>query len=64
MDDSAKTELNNIIRELNSIIIELDSISNGVKTDFQNIGNDRCATGVSKVAQQYRWVKTKLQNIK
>lgn len=63
MDASTRRELSNIKTELQSIINELDNIAVGLKTDFKNIGNDRCAQAVTKVADQYRTVKRKLNNI-
>ncbi len=63
MDASTRREINSIRSELQGIINELDSISSGLKTDFKNIGNERCAKVVSKVAEQYRVVKRKLDNL-
>ncbi len=63
MDSSVRGELNSIKTELQSIINELDSIEAGLKVDFMNIGNDKCAQAVAKVAEQFRNVKRRLSNI-
>lgn len=63
MNASARAELASIKRELNSIISELDSISSGVRRDFVGIGNDQCANCIDRVANQYRYVKRKLDNM-
>ncbi len=63
MNSAARSELNSIISELNSIIAELDSISSGVRNDFRNIGNDRCADSIDSVANKYRYVRKKLNNM-
>ena len=63
MNASARNELNRIIYELSSIISELDSISTGVRRDFKNIGNARCADSIDSVANKYRYVKRRLNNM-
>lgn len=63
MDSATRREISSIKTELQSIINELDSISIGLKTDFKNIGNDKCAQVVANVADRYRNVKKKLNNI-
>lgn len=63
MDANARAELESIKRELNSIINELDSIAAGVRSDFIGIGNDRCASSIDSVANHYRGVLRKLQNM-
>ena len=63
MDSAAKSELNDIIRELNSIISELESISSGVRRDFKNIGNEKCADCIDKVVSNYYTVRRKLRNM-
>lgn len=63
MDAKAKKELNSIKRELNSMIMELEEISDGVRTDFKGIGNDKCADCIDNVISQYRYVQKKLNNI-
>lgn len=63
MDSSARNELNSIIREFNSIISELESISYGVRNDFKNIGNDKCADCIDRVVDNYYVVKRKLNNM-
>ena len=63
MDSGARNELNAIIRELNAIISELEDISNGVRNDFQNIGNEQCADCIDKVLNNYYTVRKKLNNM-
>lgn len=63
MDSATRREIGSIKTELQSIINELDNISIGLKTDFKNIGNDKCAQVVANVADRYRNVKKKLNNI-
>lgn len=63
MDASAKNELNSIIRELGSIISALDNVSNGIRRDFKNIGNDKCADCIDRVTSYYRSAKRDLSNI-
>lgn len=63
MDSATRREISSIKTELQSIINELDNISIGLKTDFKNIGNDKCAQVVANVADRYRNVKKKLNNI-
>lgn len=63
MDQKAVNELNSIKSELRSIIRELDSIADGVRGDFKNIGNDKCANCIDNVKNEYQNVLRKLNNI-
>ncbi|MEE0863272.1 MAG: hypothetical protein U0L79_09845 [Lachnospiraceae bacterium] len=63
MNKKDKNELESIKTELGSIIKELESISSGIKTDFVGIGNDRCASKIDKVIEQYYKVQKKLNGI-
>lgn len=63
MDANSQYELYSIKRELQSIINELDDIANGLNRNFANIGNEKAAACVSTVANNYRKVKRKLNNI-
>ena len=63
MERSDINEINAIKRELQQIINELDSISNGVRNDFANIGNNKCATRIKEVANNYRSVLRKLNSL-
>lgn len=63
MDTKSKNELYSIKIELNFIISELESISKGIRKDFQNIGNDKCAASIDSVLDNYYIVKSKLDNI-
>ena len=48
------TQLEGYRIELNSIIRELESIEAGVKRDFKNIGNDKCAESIHSVIVKYK----------
>lgn len=63
MDSGARNELNSIIRELNSIIAELEDISRGVRSDFKNIGSEKCSASIDKVLSNYYIVRRKLNNL-
>lgn len=63
MDQKAVNELNSIKSELRSIIRELDSIADGVRGDFKNIGNDKCANCIDNVKNEYQNVLRTLNNI-
>lgn len=63
MDANSQYELYLIKQELQSIINELDDIAKGVRRDFSNIGNEQCAQCVTRVADNYRTAKRKLDNI-
>ena len=63
MDVNSQYELYLIKQELQSIINELDDVAYGLNHNFSNIGSDRAAACVSKVARNYRTVKRKLNNI-
>ena len=63
MTKGAQQEVAGIKAELRSIIIELESIRNGVKRDFQGIGNENCAKSIDSVILQYKNVLRKLDNM-
>lgn len=63
MDVNSQYELYLIKQELQSIINELDDVAYGLNHNFSNIGSDKAAACVSKVASNYRTVKRKLNNI-
>lgn len=63
MDTSAMYELENIKWQLDQVIKELDDIAWNVNYNFTNIGNDLCAQCIWNVAEQYRYVRRKLDNI-
>ncbi len=56
-------ELYLIKSELQSIINELENIASGINRDFEGIGNEKCASRVNDIADHYRYVKRKLNNI-
>ena len=57
---SGKAQLQQIVYELDGIIRNLDDIANGVRTDFEGVGNIQCANTIEEVASHYRRVKRKL----
>lgn len=63
MGASEQYEFESIKRELQSIIKELDNIAYGVRRNFTGIGNDRCAQSIYSIADDYRYVKRKLDKI-
>lgn len=60
---SARSEVNAMINELHSIITELSDISRGLRTEFQGIGSERCASSIDTVIGNCATVKSKLQNM-
>ncbi|MBQ1821533.1 MAG: hypothetical protein II117_08030 [Clostridia bacterium] len=60
---NASSEVRSMIGELNSIIGELTDIANGLKTQFQGIGSERCAQSIESVISNCAVVKSKLQNM-
>lgn len=63
MDAQGRRELEDIKRELRSIIQELGEISQGVRRDFEGIGNEQCSACIDKVTQNYETVLRRLNNI-
>ena len=63
MGASEQYEFESIKRELQSIINELDSIAWGINRNFTGIGNERCAQSIYSIADDYRYVKRKLNRI-
>jgi glucose-6-phosphate-specific signal transduction histidine kinase len=63
MNTSGQQELYLIKQELQNIINELESIAAGIHSDFEGIGNEKCASKITRIADQYRYVKGKLNNI-
>lgn len=49
--------------ELRSIINELKDIENGIRNDFDGIGEEYCADCVSKIAQKYENVLYRLNRV-
>lgn len=60
---NAESELESIIAELASIINELDSVSSEIRTNFLNVGCDKCADTIDIVNNNYRNALTKLYNV-
>lgn len=63
MDANAQYELYLIKSELQGIIDELYSIAGGISSEFEGIGNEKCANSVIAAAKQYESVKQKLNNM-
>lgn len=63
MTKKGSQELRECKRELRKIIKELESISSGVRGDFRNIGNDKCASSIDSVIYQYKQALKKLDSI-
>jgi archaellum component FlaC len=63
MNSSAQNRLYSIKQEIQTIINELEHISDGINRDFEGIGNARCASSVNRIAEHYKHVKRKLNNI-
>ena len=47
------SQLGNYQQELYNIIRELESIEDGVRRDFKNVGNDKCANYIHTVIEKY-----------
>jgi len=63
MTQKAKNELSAIQRDLTNIINELRSVENGVRRDFQGIGNDVCASRLSTVTTRLEQASRMLKNL-
>lgn len=63
MDSNSQYELYLIKKELQDIINELLSISNGVKLDFNGVGNEKCADSLVRAANHYMDVRSKLDKM-
>ncbi len=59
----ARSEIESIQSELRSIVGELDDISNGVRRNFRNIGQEKCANVIDSVSQNYRRVINMLDTV-
>lgn len=55
--------LNGCKRELKSIIAELQDIEWGIRRDFVGIGQDKCATCITKVVDHYEYVQKRLNQV-
>lgn len=63
MDAYTRNEIEGYIRTLALIIGELDDMAVSLNRDFRGIGAELCAQSITSVANQYRFVKRRLQNI-
>ena len=57
------SQIENYRSELRSIIRELESIENGVRNDFKNVGNDKCADSIHSVIVKYRSALNTLNSV-
>ena len=55
--------LNSCKNELKSIIRELEAIEEGVRNNFDGIGQDLCADCIEGVIEKYRYVLRKLNGV-
>lgn len=55
--------LNECKRELSSIIREIREVENGVRRDFDGIGENLCGNSIDKVADKYDGVLRKLNRV-
>lgn len=63
MADDIHSEIESLRSELNRIAKELDSIASGIRGDFRNIGNDKCANRLEQLAEAYRGIRSRLGRI-
>lgn len=63
MDANSAYELYLIKNELQSIINELNNIAFEISKDFSNIGENQVSACIYNVAEKYKVVKRKLDNI-
>lgn len=49
--------------ELRSIISELNTIENGIRNEFDGIGEDYCADCIAAIAQKYENVLSRLNRV-
>lgn len=63
MDATAQRELSSIKSELRSIIREMKDISDGLKSDFEGIGSEKCAKAVLNAVSQLEYANQKLNNL-
>lgn len=63
MDAAGKKKLQTVKAELNAVIRELESLSGSVRSDFEGIGNDKCADAMEDVLKQCYTVRGKLNAI-
>jgi hypothetical protein len=63
MDSATRSELNRIASDLQLIINELSEIAHGLRSDFQNIGNERCAQAIEAARDKYTSVRNDVNRI-
>ena len=56
--------LNECKSELRSSISEIRDIEDGVRRDFDGIGEDLCANCINRVADRYDYVRRRLDNVR
>lgn len=63
MSSNHINELTEVSSKIDFIIKELDDISNGVRSNLDGIGNDICASSLEAMADNYRDIKRKVDNV-
>ncbi len=62
MAQTTQQELNNIKSDLRAIIAQISSVSDNINNN-QGIGIEKCAQSLKNIAQQYRRILSKLEQI-
>lgn len=62
MAQTPKQELSNIKSELRSIIAQISNVSDDINNN-QGIGIEKCTQSLNNIAQQYRRILSKLEQI-
>lgn len=62
MAQTPKQELSNIKSELRSIIAQISNVSDDINNN-QGIGIEKCTQSLKNIAQQYRRILSKLEQI-
>ena len=60
---SARSEVNALASQLTALVAKLEDVSNGLRTDFSGIGNERCAQSIDSAIKDCRSVISKLKNM-
>lgn len=63
MDANATNKLNDIKWEVYTIIRDLDGIADGLDRDFDNVGNNICASKIRSIRDDFNEVLRNLNNI-
>ena len=63
MTKKGSRELKEYRRELRAIISELENLERGIRHDFKNVGNDKCADCIRSVINKYQSALRTLNSI-